>query len=139
MTTFELNILSPERPFYRGKCESVIVPIQDGQLGIWANHSPVIAAIVPGELSYTIPGEGTQLVAVSEGILNVKGNVVQILVDTVERPEEIDEERLLEKINELEERSRKNSTYREYRLTQATMARAMSRMKVKKRSTDHKI
>ena len=36
---FQLEILTPERAFYRGECISVIVPVSDGMLGIMANHT----------------------------------------------------------------------------------------------------
>ena len=42
---FQLEILTPERAFYRGECISVIVPVSDGMLGIMANHTPMTAAI----------------------------------------------------------------------------------------------
>ena len=43
---FQLEILTPERAFYRGECISVIVPVSDGMLGIMANHTPMTAAIL---------------------------------------------------------------------------------------------
>lgn len=53
---FQLEILTPERAFYRGECISVIVPVSDGMLGIMANHTPMTAAITDGEVVFTLPG-----------------------------------------------------------------------------------
>ena len=50
---FQLEILTPERAFYRGECISVIVPVSDGMLGIMANHTPMTAAITDGEVVFT--------------------------------------------------------------------------------------
>ena len=44
MKTFHLEILSPERSFYRGACVSLIVPISDGMIGIQAGRAPLTAA-----------------------------------------------------------------------------------------------
>ena len=57
MDTFQLNILSASSAFYEGECESLVVPTPDGKRGVLAHHSNAIAAISPGELSYTVPGE----------------------------------------------------------------------------------
>ena len=53
MTTFHLEILSPERTFYNGDCISLVVPISDGMLGVQANHTPLTAAISDGEAVFT--------------------------------------------------------------------------------------
>ena len=57
MDTFQLNILAASSAFYEGECESLVVPTPDGKCGVLAHHSNAIAAISPGELSYTVPGE----------------------------------------------------------------------------------
>ena len=93
MNTFTLNVLAAEKPFFEGDCISLVIPTNDGQYGILAKHNNMIAAIVPGVLKITTP-DGTETVAaVSEGLVKVENNQVLILVDTVERPEEIDENR----------------------------------------------
>ena len=61
MDTFQLNILAASSAFYEGECESLVVPTPDGKCGVLAHHSNAIAAISPGELSYTVPGEKPRL------------------------------------------------------------------------------
>ena len=90
MNTFELHILAAERSFYEGPCESLIVPTTVGMYGIQANHLNMIAGIVPGELTYRVPGGVDEHAACSRGMVKVENNEVTVLVDTVERPEEID-------------------------------------------------
>ncbi len=53
---FHLEILSPDRAFYVGDCLSLVIPISDGMLGIMAHHTPITAAIVDGEVTFTTPG-----------------------------------------------------------------------------------
>ena len=90
MDTFQLNILSASSAFYEGECESLVVPTPDGKCGVLAHHSNAIAAISPGELSYTVPGEKPRLAAVSHGMIKIEDNHVLVLVETAEKPEDID-------------------------------------------------
>ena len=91
--TFGLHIWASEKPFYDGECESLVIPSVDGKYGIMAGHSDLITAIVPGELKFTVPGKSPQIAAVSEGIMKIENNNVLVLVETIERPEEIDANR----------------------------------------------
>ena len=45
---FHLRVLASDRAFYDGDCESLTVPVSDGELGILAHHSNLVAAVVPG-------------------------------------------------------------------------------------------
>ena len=44
---FHLRVLASDRAFYDGDCESLTVPVSDGELGILAHHSNLVAAAVP--------------------------------------------------------------------------------------------
>ena len=68
---FQLEILTPERSFYRGECISVIVPVSDGMLGIMANHTPMTAAITDGEVVFTLPDGSKIPCAVTQGMLSL--------------------------------------------------------------------
>lgn len=63
MKTFQLNILQADSPFYTGPCESLTVPTPQGKYGILANHINIIIAVVPGKLSYKVPGGETEIAA----------------------------------------------------------------------------
>ena len=93
MAQFNIHILASDNAFYEGPCESLVVPTIRGQYGILAGHYNLISAVVPGKLTFRVPGEEDQFVAVSSGIVKVENNEVLVLVDTAERPEEIDENR----------------------------------------------
>ena len=129
MNTFELCVLAAEKPFFEGKCMSLIIPTNDGQQGILAMHSNMIAAIVPGFMKITVP-DGTEIVAaVSEGIVKVENNNVLLLVDTIERPEEIDENRARQSAEQAKEAILQKKSIKDYYAAQAKMARAIGRLK----------
>ena len=88
--TFMTHILAADRKFYEGPLESLIVPTNEGQYGILAKHRNVITATVPGVLKYKLPNQEFKTAAVSSGLVKIENGEVLILVDSCERPEEID-------------------------------------------------
>ena len=132
MASFQVHILASDHTFYQGPCQSLIVPTPQGQYGVLANHSNMISAISPGTLQYKLEGQPFQQAAVSSGLLKVENNSVLILVDTAERPEEIDENRARRSAEEAREALLRKRSIREYRSAQATLMRALSRLKVKR-------
>lgn len=129
--TFQVRILEADSPFYEGDCESIVIPTTDGQYGILAHHRNLIGAIVPGMITYKIPGKEAQIASVSEGIVKIENNEVLILVNTAERPEEIDINRAKRQADEAKEILLQKKSMKEYRSAQATLARAIGRLKVK--------
>ena len=134
MKTFALHILSPNRTFYDGECESLVLPIVDGKYGIMADHSNTIAAVVPGELSYRTPDGRTHYAAVSAGMVKVEDNDVMVLVETAERPEEIDASRARAAADAAREAMLQKLSRREYYEMRISLARAMTRLRVTDRS-----
>lgn len=132
MNHFSLVVLAAERSFYDGECVSLVIPTLDGQYGIQANHSNTIGAVVPGMLKITTPEEEVIIAAVSEGLVKIENNQVLILVDTAERPEEIDENHARYSAQEAKEAMLQKKSIQDYHAAQAKMARAINRLKVKK-------
>ncbi len=131
MNVFMLHILAAERNFYEGECESLIVPITDGQYGIQANHKNMVAAIVPGILEFSNPEGERVTAAVSQGILIVADNDVRLLVDTIETPDEIDENRARAAADAAKEAILQKKSIQEYKTAQMRIAREMNRLKLK--------
>ena len=136
--SFQIYILAASCAFYEGPCESLILPMIQGQYGIMANHSNMIAAVVPGVMQYRIPGQPSRSAAVSAGLVKVENNEVLVLVDTAERPEDIDENRAKRAAEEAKEEILQKRSMQEYRMAQASLARAISRLRVKQGSTGTK-
>lgn len=131
MQQFQVHILAADRTFYDGPCVSLTVPTSDGELGILAHHSPMIAAVKPGTLRYQIPGEEPRLAAISPGMVKVEKNDVLVLVDSAERPEDIDAVRAQREVDEAREALLQKRSRQEHQIAQATLARALNRLRVK--------
>ena len=91
------------KKFYSGACEHVIFPAVDGLYGVLANHEDTVTAVVAGELRFKVDGEW-KVCVVGEGFADVTRDFVVIVVDTVERPEDIDIIRAREAKTRAEER-----------------------------------
>ena len=137
MNTFSLEILTPEKPFYRGDCISLVMPTGDGMLGIMANHSPLKAAVNNGRILYTVPDGATFICAVTRGMVSVAHNRVRILCESAKAPEEIDESAELEALRDAKLRLREKQSYEDFVVTQLALARAFNNLKVKEYSALH--
>lgn len=135
MEPFQVQILASDHPFYRGECLSLVVPTVDGMYGIRAHHSNLITAVVPGVLQYQLPEGEPKEAAVSNGLLKVENGVVLLLVDTIERPEEIDINRARRDADQAQEAILQKKSIQEYHTAQANLSRALTRLRVKDKWT----
>ena len=132
MKTFPLRVLAPERTFFDGACTSLTVPSIDGIYGLMAQHEDIVLAIVPGKPSILGAAAGCgQIAAVSEGVLKMEHGEALVLVDTIERPEEIDLHRAEEMAAEARAELKAKRSAQEQAIANARIARAISRIHVK--------
>ena len=130
MAAFWLKVIASDHVFYNGNCESLVVPAHDGEVGILPHREAMILAIQEGELRFRVPGENQYREAVvGIGIVQVANNRVTVVVDTAERPEDIDEVRARQALERAQEQLRQKQSIREYYMSKASMARALSRLK----------
>ena len=92
---FNFEVHTPYRPFYNGKVESVSLTLPDGNIGIYANHSPFTAPVLSCILRITDDKGKRRCAFVTDGILEVKEHKNVLIVDSAEWPEEIDTGRAL--------------------------------------------
>ena len=130
MSNFYLKVISSNRIFYEGFCTCLIIPSVDGEKAIMAHHEEVIVAVDNGEMRMQKEEGGEWSYAVlGKGFCMVANNRVTVLADTVERPEEVDANRAKEALERAQERLRQKQSIQEYHMTQAAMARALTRLK----------
>ena len=127
MNSFTLNITASSGEFYQGSCESMVLPVKDGVYGVQAGHSPVLVAIHMGMLKFTVDGE-TREILVGDGIAEVTPTFVLLLVDSAERPEDIDKNRAEAARIRAEERLQHKQSMHEYYQTKIALDRAMQRL-----------
>ncbi|HOQ00317.1 MAG TPA: ATP synthase F1 subunit epsilon [Acetivibrio clariflavus] len=125
--TFYLEILTPDRKFFWGEVESLIVNTPSGQIGILKDHMPIVAVVEVGIVK--IKKDGNWLEAVlGQGFMKVKQNRTVIIADTAEWPDEIDINRAKAAKERAMERILRRENQTEYIRSQAALARAMARL-----------
>ena len=127
---YPLEIITPERQFYKGDVEAVVIDTPDGKRGVLANHTPMIIALNVGEVDIKTDGKWKQCFS-SEGFMEILPDKVLIMAQVVEWPEEIDARRAQEAKDRAEERLRQKQSLREYHATMSSLARAMARLRIK--------
>ncbi|MBO5145762.1 MAG: ATP synthase F1 subunit epsilon [Lachnospiraceae bacterium] len=130
MNSFNLKVIASDKVFYDGRCECLIVPALDGELAVMAHHQNMVVAITVGELRFREPdSDAWRKAVVGIGFVHVAHNRVTVMVDTAERPEDIDEVRAQEALERAQEQLRQKQSIQEYHVSQASLARAMYRLK----------
>ena len=129
MNTFGMNVVASDKTFYQGRGVSITLPAKDGGITILAHHADMMVAIVPGEIRIETP-EGEKMVAVcGGGFAQVINNRVTVLVESIERPEDIDVKRAQEALERAQEQLRQKQSLQEYYISKQALSRAMARMK----------
>jgi F-type H+-transporting ATPase subunit epsilon len=98
-----IEIVTPEQRVLTTSCDEVRLPGTEGSFGIRPGHTPVVAALSPGELVYVASGAEHRF-AVGEGFAEVSGDRVRILVEEAIRAGEIDAEKAASELKDLESR-----------------------------------
>jgi F-type H+-transporting ATPase subunit epsilon len=132
MNTFHLKITSSSGCFYDGECESIMLPTDDGVYGIQAHHESMVIGICVGEMRYKVDGQWFA-VALGQGYARSSDNQLTLIVDSAERPEDIDAKRALAAKERAKERLALQNSRQEYYRGKLAMTRAMARLTIKEK------
>jgi F-type H+-transporting ATPase subunit epsilon len=97
------RVITPERMVFDGEAEMVKVRIADGDVGVMADHQPIVSTVGIRDVQVVKEGDEREVFAVSDGFFKVSENLVLILVEEALRADEIDPD---EAENEVEEADR---------------------------------
>jgi F-type H+-transporting ATPase subunit epsilon len=101
---FEVEVLTPEGEVFSGEVRQVSTRTAVGEIGVLANHAPLLAALRPAELRlHTGDGEPRRY-AQAHGWLQVFGNRAKLLVEEALAPDELDAGTLKEQLADAEQR-----------------------------------
>ncbi len=129
MAEFELEITTPERQFLKEPVEMVILPGENGELGVLAGHAPLVLVLKSGAVRIKKDGKWRECVT-ADGYAMVDRKRVLLLCQMAEWPEEIDERLAREEEQREKEKLRQAQSRREFIITRASLAHAMARLRV---------
>jgi F-type H+-transporting ATPase subunit epsilon len=101
-TKFKVEILTPEGQVFNDEVEMISTRTTVGEIGILANHTPVLGMLEPTELRVYVSDSEVLRFAQSEGYMQVGGNHVMLLVQDIKKPDELDVNTLRERLSEAE-------------------------------------
>ena len=128
MKEFQCIIASSDKIFYDGPCLSLVVPAWDGEYAFMAKHQKCVAAVSIGTLRMKKPDGSVVLGVCGLGLVCFEKNRAVVLVDTIERPEDIDEVQARRAKEQAEEELKEAKSQQEYNASQAALARAIYRL-----------
>jgi F-type H+-transporting ATPase subunit epsilon len=126
-----LILVAHDRQLLDVECDAVTVPGREGALGILPGHTPLMAMLRVGEVSYS-DGKIDHWVALSDGFVEVADDVVTVLTESAELPEEIDLAAAQEEASQAEEEL-KLAESADWIQAQARLEMAMARISVASR------
>jgi len=98
-----LEIVTPEQRVLTVEADEVRLPGAEGGFGIRPGHTPLVAALMAGELTY-LSGGTAYLYAVGEGFAEVSNDRVRVLVEEATRADQIDAGRAGQELKDLQKK-----------------------------------
>ena len=128
---FELEIITPDRVFFKEQASMIEFNTTEGEIGVYKNHIPMTVIVKPGVLTIT-SDEDKRKAALHSGFATIMQDKVTILAELIEWGDEIDEERAEAAKQRAEERIRTNQESVDMARAEAALLRAVARIKTKK-------
>ncbi len=100
----DVEVLTPEGEVFEGEVQQVSTRTEVGEIGILANHAPLLAALRPTELRLHVSDSETVRYAQAHGWLQMFGNRARLLVEEAIAPEDLDAAKLKEQLADAEQR-----------------------------------
>ena len=127
--TIHVDVVSAEEGIYSGEAEFVVLPGEEGELGIYPKHTPLITRIKPGTVRIKPASGGEEeLIFVAGGVLEVQPNLITVLADTAIRGHDLDEAKALEAQKRAQESLQDRSGKMEYAKAVAELAEASAQI-----------
>ncbi len=129
MATFNLIIVSAKRKIFEGAVKQIQATGVEGELGILPNHTPLMTAIKPGIVKFTLEDGKEEVIYVSGGFLEVQPKVVTVLADVAIRGSELDADRILEAKRKAEENIVAHVSDVDHELLVAKLSRELAKLR----------
>jgi F-type H+-transporting ATPase subunit epsilon len=98
--TLQVELVAAHRLVWSGEAKVVNARTAGGEIGILANHMPILSLLAAGVVEVETADGDTWLAAVDEGFLSVAGNRVSILASHAEMASEIDVDQARRELDE---------------------------------------
>lgn len=130
-----VRVVTPAGLVYDHHAAIVVAKIPTGEIGILANHAPIVVPLTIDEVRVKRTDSDTHVdwIAVNGGIMEVRDNVATILADSAERERDIDiprAQRAKQRAERLIQEAKENQDIDTLKRAEVMLHRAMNRLKV---------
>jgi F-type H+-transporting ATPase subunit epsilon len=133
MATLKLEIITPDTKIFEGDVEFVELPGAEGDMGVFPQHEALVTELKAGELRITQKGQ-VQVLAIGDGFAEITATSVGVMTDGAVNEKDIDEKEAEIAVKRAEELLKSNTLEgEELEATQASLARSLAQIKVKRR------
>ena len=96
--TFDVELVTPDGPVFRGEAHMLIVPGAAGEIGVLARHAPLVATLKAGSTRVHVGANEVLEYATGPGFFKVELDRALSLVDDAVGVKEIDDARAREQL-----------------------------------------
>ena len=130
MSSFHLEILTPFGHYFNGDVDYLEIRNPDGVLGILPHHTPLITTVVLSKIEVKIKGNRHSY-ATTGGLFNMKKDgTASLMLQTIERSDEIDVERAKKALERAKGRITANKATLNLKRAEDAIKRAENRLNV---------
>jgi F-type H+-transporting ATPase subunit epsilon len=126
---FTLEVITPGRTVLSTQVVSVSAPGIEGGFQVLFEHAPLLSALDTGRVTVRLVDGTQEVFATSGGFLEVRDNKVLLLLETAERPQEID----IQRAEAARDRAKERLAHRTHDMdavrAEAALHRAMNRLR----------
>ena len=129
---FTVEIITPDRVFYRGEGDIIEFTSAAGDLGVYKNHIPLTTVLAPGVVKIHKSGEDDVVAAVHSGFAEILPDKVTLLAEIAEWPDEIDKGRAEAAMKRAEERLAHRTEAIDVKRAEFALRKALVRLDIAK-------
>lgn len=129
---FSVEIITPDRVFYKGEATMIEFNTAAGEIGVYKKHIPLTTVLAPGIVTIHKDGEDNVTAAVHSGFAEILPDKVTLLAEVAEWPGEIDVERAEAAKKRAEERLANKTEATDVKRAELALRKALVRMDITK-------
>ncbi len=132
MSTFSVEIVTPIKVLNQENVSYIRCPGLDGYFGVMKKHREGVIALDVGEIKIKTDGN-TEWYATSGGFAEIGSTKVELLLESIEKSNEIDVKRAAEALERAKDRKNNPQEKIDNIRLEASLTRAMNRLRVSKK------
>ncbi len=91
MNNLSLQLISPDKEYFAGIVEMVVLPGENGDFSVLPDHAPIITYLRPGKISIIVERGKELSYFVASGFVKVDNNNCHVLVDYIKSESDLNE------------------------------------------------